>query len=121
MQDFIFNYGWRKAISVPFMGQNRQIEVILDAYKGEEITSEQTKAYEQYVANQAQYAQKAERLLERYIDENNIEETGVLLKSLYIQREGSFALFCECDWDVENGIAIVLSPKEYVTIQDNFL
>lgn len=121
MNNFKFDYGWRKELNINFKQKETTIEVILDAYEGEKITSEQEHSFQQYLSHQDKYHQRAIQLVNNYIRENHIEDTGINIKSLYIHRNGEFAFLADCDWDIENGIAIVLSPSEKVTTQDNFL
>lgn len=85
------------------------------------VNEKQLASYEMFFNEKAKYEAKVSILLQEYIKNNRIQNTGAQAKSLQFNYDGSFALLCDCDWDVENGIAIVLYPNESVTLQGNFL
>ena len=116
-----FDYGWRKPFIINFNGESHQVELVFDAYEGEEVNNKQLSSYDSFSQKKQEYELKIKILLEKYILENNLENYKVKPTSLQFNYDGSFALLCECDWDIENGIAIVLYPNEVVTTQDNFL
>lgn len=121
ISNLVFDYGWRKPISIQFNQNKRVIELAFDAYKGEEVNHQQQVAYEHFLNNKTLFEQKIEKLLNEYIALNKFEKVEASPTVLMFKRDGSFGLLCDCSWDIENGIAIILSPTEEVTLQDNFL
>lgn len=121
VEGLTFDYGWRKPFNIQFQGVDTEIELVFDAYKGEDVNEKQLASYEIFSKEKAKYEAKVSVLLQEYIRNNRIQNTGVQAKSLQFNYDGSFALLCDCDWDIENGIAVVLYPNEAVTLQGNFL
>ncbi|MGX2949173.1 DUF6985 domain-containing protein [Frederiksenia canicola] len=116
-----FDYGWRKPIVIHFNNEETQIELAFDAYEGEDVNNKQESAYNEFLSNQAEYEIKIKSLLKDYIERNGIRQPYVQAKTLMFNQDGSFGLLCNCSWDIENGIVIILSPYEKITIQDEFI
>ncbi len=116
-----FDYGWRKPFNIQFQGVDTEIELVFDAYKGEEVNEKQLASYELFSKNKHEYESKISTLLQNYIQKNRIQHTGVQAKSLQFNYDGEFALLCDCDWDIENGIAVILYPEESIIIQGDFI
>ncbi|SUT92552.1 DUF6985 domain-containing protein [Actinobacillus lignieresii] len=119
--DLIFNYGWRKPINILFNNKQIEIELVFEAYKGENVNEKQKSAYQQFIDHQDKYSQTVKKLLADYKNKYQIVDASIDIKTLLINQNGSFGLLCDCAWDIENGIAIVLSPEEKIVIQDEFL
>ncbi|WP_301098933.1 hypothetical protein [Otariodibacter sp.] len=119
--DLIFDYGWRKNSTINFQQVTKPIQLVFSAKKGQGISDEQTKAFEYFSSQTKVFEDKIVKLLDDYIQKYQISEKNATPRTLLFNRDGSFGLLCDCDWDIENGIAIVLSPTEYITIQDDFL
>ena len=121
LDDLIFDNGWRKTIFINFQNQNTNIELVFDAYDDEQVNDEQIDSYKIFIQNQSTFEQKMDQLLSDFILTNKIDNPSVQAKSLYFNRQGGFALLCDCSWDTENGIAIILKPKESIAPQDDVL
>lgn len=119
--ELIFDCGWRKMIKIHFQQNLVDIALVFDAFDGEEITDEQHQAYQLFLEKQADYEQLINQLLVQYISDNKVTEQMVQAKTLFIKRNGDFGILCDCGWDIENGIVIVLSPKVEILIQDMFI
>ncbi|MCL7840534.1 hypothetical protein M8853_09540 [Pasteurella multocida] len=119
--DLVFDYGWRKPIIIQFYGVDIEIELVFDAYKNEGINSKQEESYNLFLSNKENYEKKIISLLNEYIENNKIENAEVQAKTILFNYDGSFGLLCNCSWDIENGIAVILYPESKVVIQDNFL
>ncbi|HHE3604222.1 TPA: hypothetical protein ACPDW5_000054 [Pasteurella multocida] len=119
--DLVFDYGWRKPIIIEFYGVDIEIELVFDAYKNEGINSKQEESYNLFLSNKENYEKKIISLLNEYIENNKIENAEVQAKTILFNYDGSFGLLCNCSWDIENGIAVILYPESKVVIQDNFL
>lgn len=121
IDNLVFDCGWRKPTMINFQNQEIDIELVFDAYDDEELNDEQKNAYKEFCQHQKDYESKVYQLLLGFIVDNKIENPKVEAKTLYFNRNGEFALLCDCSWDLEHGIAIILSPIQTVTTQDNFL
>lgn len=119
--DLVFDYGWRKPFIINFQGKDISIDLVFDAYENEKLTADQDLSYQKFVANQADYEQTINSLLNDYILKNGITETTVNPEALMIKRSGEIGLLCDCECDIEHGIVVILHPQELVTIQDDFL
>lgn len=121
MNDLIFDYGWRKSINITFQGQKQNIELVFSAYKGQEILDIQKSVYAKFNANQFEYDQKVSSLIAEYVAKYAISNSKISPRTLLVNRDGTLALLCDCSWDKENGIAIVLEPQAYITEQDDLI
>lgn len=120
IDDLIFDYGWRKPFSIYFNKNNVEIELVFDSYEGEKINDKQLSSYKKFLDNKTEYENKTQELITKYIIDNAIEKHGVIIKTLQFNYDGSFGFLADCEWDIENGIAIILAPEESVVIQDQF-
>lgn len=121
IDNLIFDYGWRKPINLTFENKKVNIELVFNAYDDEQVSAEQMNAYEDFIKNQNRYENKVNELLSDFVAQNQINDYDIKAKTLYFNRDGEFALLCDCSWDIEHGIAIILSPKQLVITQDDFL
>lgn len=121
MSDLSFKYGWRKPISLNFKANSINIDCVFNAFKGEEITEDQKQSFKIFNEKKAQYEVVATELINEYIEENSISNSEVHPVELMFNRDGEFALLCDCSWDTEHGIAVVLYPQPNVVMQDEFL
>lgn len=121
ISDLVFDYGWKKTITFNFQNKPLNIDLVFDAYKGEDVNNEQYSAYEKFSQNQVNYESQVNQMVLNYINENQLENSQVDIKTLLIKRDGAFGLLADCSWDIENGIAILLSPKQEIVVQDDFL
>jgi hypothetical protein len=121
LSDLVFDYGWKKTISIQFQGKRQDIELVFDAYKGEEVNEKQRLSYEKFEHSQSLYEKQAEQLLDNYIKVNQLRDVSIKLKTLLIKHNGDFGFLADCSWDIENGIAIILKSEPSVVLQDDFL
>lgn len=121
MNDLVFDYGWRKKMMMTFQNKEEEVELVFSAYKGQEVLDVQKSVFEKFTSNYQRYEQKVLALLQEYAIKHSIKEPKVVVKTVLIQRNGALGLLCDCSWDEEHGIAFVLEPECYITIQDDFL
>lgn len=119
--NLVFDYGWKKTITFHYQNKPLNIDLVFDAYKGEGITDEQYSVYKKFTQNQTNYEAQINKIMLDYINENQLKNAQVDIKTLLIKRDGAFGLLADCSWDIENGIAILLSPKQEIVVQDDFL
>ena len=81
LSDLVFDYGWKKTISIQFQGKRQDIELVFDAYKGEEVNEKQRLSYEKFERFQSLYEKQAEQLLDNYIKVNQLRDVSIKLKT----------------------------------------
>ena len=116
-----FKYGWRKPIKFKLNGQDFVIDCVFSAFQGEQVTNKQERSYKLFDNNHSDFELKVLELLNDYTKTNNISNSVVQPTALQFNRDGEFALLCNCSWDEEHGIAVILHPQQKVTMQDDFL
>lgn len=116
-----FKYGWEKPLTIQFNHKTFTITAKFSAFEQAEVTPEQVESYQDFTQNQANYENEIQQLLESFISKNQILSAIVTPRTLLFQRNGDVGLLCDCSWDEENGIAVVLKPKQEVVLQDLFL
>lgn len=121
ISNLLFNYGWRKPITFKLNEQDFIIDCIFSAFQGEQITDEQQQSYKIFDNDHSGFELKVSELLNSYTEKNNIANPVVQPTALQFNRDGEFALLCNCSWDIEHGIAVILHPQQKVTMQDDFL
>lgn len=121
VQNLSFEYGWRKPIAFKLNKQDFVIDCVFSAFQGESITDEQKNSYKIFTNNHSNFELQAVELLKDYIITSNIINPVVQPTALQFNRDGEFALLCNCSWDEEHGIAVTLHPQQKVIMQDEFL
>lgn len=116
-----FDYGWRKPTFFNIDAKAFPIDFVFDAFQNEAVTLEQEKSFELFNKERSDFEQQALDSLKSYIKLNKITNPIISPTALQFNRKGEFALLCDCSWDEENGIAVLLYPKKEVVTQDDFL
>ncbi len=128
-----YDYAWEKYVKRHMLRRKSEIRVVAVADEGEEILDVQREAYKKYISNEERYIEEIpQALLDYYLDEyDNLLEfcdiprrlnkkhvnTNTILEmirvnTLIFDREGNYGYLCDCGWDSENGLAIILSEDE---------
>ena len=111
-------------------------DVVADAFKGQPITNEQKSAWLEFVEMVTQNREHLsvkipEAVLDYYL--NHVVETEskevtvkdvmaqVKIKTLYFDRKGKYGFLCDCKWDEEHGICIVLSEDTPFVAEQDYL
>ncbi|MDG6896063.1 hypothetical protein [Volucribacter amazonae] len=124
LDEVTFNYGWVSNTKLKLSLNNKEYEVscVFQSQKSQSISEEQKQSLASFLNKQSEYEKKANALLNGYITAENISnDEKIKPKTLLFKRDGSFAILADCSWDIENGIAIILSPQQSIGIQDIFL
>lgn len=121
LNNLTFQYGWIKPLSISLAGKVFNSKVVFQASRQEEITEKQQKSFKEFYENYDDFIEEINTLLTLYIKDNSIENPEVNLTALLFKRNGDFAALFDCNWDSENGIAVILKPNKKVGIQDLFL
>lgn len=141
MTEFTYTDGWEKEELFNYNGKELKVRLFFESYNEEDINDKQKEAYLKYTSN---YNEDliAKSLLEYYLNnydyikahndiptialKENIDENVVKklikIRTIYFAQDGTYGLLCDCGWDIEHGIAIILSSdKPLITDQDELI
>ena len=133
-----YDFQWEKIEKVSIFKKEYNITVIAEAFPDEDISKEQEESYLKFKKNEKSYIETIENKLKEYINENledlatywvgarkiiNISDLAKVVepKSILFQQDGTIVFLAECEWDIENGIAVKLYPEVEVGPQDIFI
>ncbi|WP_315323984.1 DUF6985 domain-containing protein [Fusobacterium pseudoperiodonticum] len=133
-----YDFQWEKTEKISIFKKEYDITISAEAYSEENISKEQEESYLKFKENEKFYIETIENKLKEYINENledlatywvdarKIINTSDLTKvvepkSILFQQDGSIIFLAECEWDIENGIAVKLYPEVEVGPQDIFI
>mgnify|MGYP003091763870 CR=1 FL=1 len=136
--DMEYNMRWYKEENIQIFTKKWDIKVIAKAFPGDDITKEQEESYLRFKENEKIYIETIENHLKEYVNEN-LEDLAVYWvgarkiintvdlakivepKALLFRQDGTILFLAECEWDIENGIAVKLYPEVEVGPQDIFI
>lgn len=137
-----YDSGWEKTEVFSLYGRKYLVRVVAGAYAGQNILEKQREAYHIYQKKINECVKKIPNVLLKYyldnyeiieetmnipkkIDRQHINEKNIIrlfeVKTVYFDRAGKFGWLCECAWDQENGIAIILSEQEPIVVEQEEL
>ncbi|WDF26009.1 hypothetical protein PSC67_05765 [Fusobacterium nucleatum] len=133
-----YDYQWEKFERINIFKKEYDISIIVEAFPDEDISKEQEESYLKFKENEKIYIETIENHLKEYINENledlasywvgarkiiNITDLAKVVepKSILFQQDGTIVFLAECEWDIENGIAVKLYPEVEVGPQDVFI
>jgi hypothetical protein len=133
-----YDFQWEKIEKVSIFKKEYNITIIAEAFPDEDISKEQEESYLKFKKNEKSYIETIENKLKEYINENledlatywvgarkiiNISDLAKVVepKSILFQQDGTIVFLAECEWDIENGIAVKLYPEVEVGPQDIFI
>ena len=134
--DMQYKHNWYKTEEINFWHQDVQVRIIASASSGQGITEIQRENYLFFKSNTKDISSKSFNELKAYLlrvatdlQNSGMEQVSddvltkdiVLLKSVIFQKDGSFGLLCDFQWDIENGLAIQIKPEYKVGPQDILL
>ncbi len=124
--EMIYKYSWMKKDKFIFLGKEYEINIIAQAYKGNEILEVQRNNFIQYQEflnkNSDDIKIKLRKYLKEMFNTNLSLDELVEPKSIVFERDNSWGILFECDCDIENGIALFIKNGEIkVGSQDDFL
>jgi len=115
-----FDTGWYRNDLISFCNRKWKIYVCANSYRITDlITDDQRTTYANFVENQSMIEKEIEDLLISYGGDDfllTLKPTGLIL-----QREGGYAILFDDMSDMDNGIAVELSPNKEVMTQDDYL
>ncbi|PHI05320.1 DUF6985 domain-containing protein [Fusobacterium polymorphum] len=133
-----YDFQWEKTEKISIFKKEYDITISAEAYSEENISKKQEESYLKFKENEKFYIETIENKLKEYINENledlatywvgarKIINTSDLAKvvepkSILFQQDGTILFLAECEWDIENGIAVKLYPEIEVGPQDIFI
>lgn len=133
-----YDFQWEKIEKVSIFKKEYDITISAEAYSEENISKKQEESYLKFKENEKSYIGTIENKLKEYINENledlatywvgarkiiNITDLAKVVepKSILFQQDGTIVFLAECEWDIENGIAVKLYPEVEVGPQDIFI
>lgn len=141
--EMTYNNSWEREEEEIFFSKIRKYKIVAKAYPGQQILDIQRDAYKKYKSKEDEYFEKIpDALLEYYkkeydsikemvniperLDKDHINKESivklVILTTLYFNRNGKYGWLCDCGWDRENGICIILSGEKIeVNVQDELI
>ncbi len=135
-------HSWERSETQEFFGKSLSVRVVAEAYEGQDITEEQRTAYQRYVENKENSLKEvAPTLLKYYLDnyknisvnvnipekinKDNINEELIVklikVRTVYFDRKGQYGWLCDCIWDEEHGICILLSENTIKIAEYDYL
>lgn len=117
--DLWFDTGWKTDITIVLFGQIYHITVKVRSYtEADGLTDAQQKALSDYKEHSQERGKEAESLLCAYDRDSSVR---FLPRTLLFERDGGYALLCDDREDPDDGIAVILSPKQQIMSQDDYL
>ena len=133
-----YDFQWEKTEKINIFKKEYDIIISAEAYSEENISKKQEESYLKFKENEKFHMETIENKLKEYINEN-LEDLAtywigarkivnssdltkvVEPKSILFQQDGTILFLAECEWDIENGIAVKLYPEVEVGPQDIFI
>lgn len=133
---------WEKTEELQFYTRTYQVRIIVETFEKMDILDVQREAYKLYEQNLSHYIEKVPEILLEYYKSNydeiaqynkipesvnyeNVTKELVVklikIKSVYFDRKGRFGWLCDCGWDTENGISIILSDEKPFVAEYDYL
>lgn len=140
--EMVYDYSWEKEEEFLAFGRDVNLRVVAKAYSGQDIRDVQREAYITYKSNLSKYIMNVPGVLLDYylrnyefisscvsipdkISKDNINKELISklirIKTLYIDRKGQFGWLCDCAWDSEHGLCILLSGDSICIKEQDYL
>ena len=137
-----YNHSWEKEEDLYFRNEKKQIMVVVEAYTDQKILDIQRQQYLVYQQKKNEYINKIPKVLLKYyldnydliaaemeipeaISKENINEQLIIklirINDVYFARNGQYGWLCDCAWDEEHGLCILLSEKEPCIKEQDYL
>ena len=116
----VFDEGWYTSKVIHLFQKEYTINVCAHAYyETDNITKEQELAFEYYKEYEAQALKMAETLLDSRFGADCA--VRFVPRTMLFERNGSYTLLCDDIEAPEEGIAVLLSPKQMIMSQNDYL
>lgn len=128
-----YDCSWQKEEDLYFRNKTTKIKVVVEADVDQELLDVQRQQYLFYEQKKNEYISALPKVLLQYyldnydsiaaemdipeaINKENINEQSVTklikINAVYFARNGRYGWLCDCAWDTEHGLCILLSEKE---------
>lgn len=118
----VFDRGWTKEENFKWWGYETRLKVIVSAYENETVNIKQREGYVKFknniinISNDSliktkEYIEIIKDEILAYIDFNEIPDNILKIvkpNSIMILESGNIGVLCDCSWDAEQGIAILI-------------
>lgn len=136
--DMSYDSSWVREENICIFGREYEVRVVAEAYKEQLILDCQRQAYKKYNEEYKKYVLDTPAVLLKYylenydfissmvdiperINKDNINKELITklikIRTVYFDRKGQYGWLCDCAWDSEHGICILLSDEE-VTVKE---
>ena len=126
----VFDRGWTKEDDFKLWGRDMKLKVVVSAYENESVNVNQRQGYLSFKENivnisdislkkTKEYIQEIKNEVLPYINFNEIPDDILKIvkpSSILILESGSIGVICNCTWDMEHGMAILISDKQKVDV-----
>lgn len=121
-----YKHSWTKKDSFSFLDKAYIVNVTAQAYKGNDILESQQSSYSNYrkyfEENKSEIKEKLIEYCKSTYDTDTPIEECLIPKTIIFERDNSWGILFDTDYDVENGVALfVINEKIQVGPQDLFL
>lgn len=119
IEEFVFHTGWKKQGNIKLFDKKYAITIKLQAYfEKDGITDEQKNAYLTYKKNETNIW----KIIEQLVFDFNTDGFSRFIPSTFLfGRDGSYALLCDDNIDLDQGIAVCIEPLRKIISQDEYL
>ncbi|SFC99637.1 DUF6985 domain-containing protein [Clostridium uliginosum] len=125
-----YNRGWTKEDVLKWWGHDMRLKIVVSAYENESVNVNQRQGYLSFKENLLNISDISLKKTKEYIQEmknevlpyiNFDEIPDDILKivkpsSILILESGSIGVLCDCSWDMEHGMAILISDKQKIDV-----
>lgn len=121
-----YKHSWIKKDSFLFLDKAHIVNIIAQAYKGDDIVDAQRENYLNYKKfleeHQDEYEKKLQDYCNEICDDKMSLDKCLTPTSIIFERDGSWGVLFESDCDIENGVALFIRNNTIeVGPQDSFL
>ena len=121
-----YKHSWTKKDSFLFLDKAYAVNVTAQAYKGDDILVSQQSNYSNYrkyfEENKAEIKEKLIEYCQSTYNTDALLEECLIPKTIIFERDGSWGILFDTDYDVEDGVAVfIINEKIQVGPQDLFL
>ena len=131
--ELYYNGAWEKEENLDSRFGAQKIKVVIEAHESQEILDIQREKYLSYQQQKDKFIRKIPKVLLNYylntyddissvidipeqINKENINERLIIklirINDIYFARNGCYGWLCDCAWDEEHGLCILLSESE---------
>lgn len=121
-----YKHSWTKKDSFLFLDKAYVVNITAQAYKGDEVLESQQSNYSKYKEyceeNEDAITEKLIEYCQSTYDADASTIESLIPKTVIFERDNSWGILFDTDYDIENGIALfVINKKIQVGPQDLFL